>query len=201
MSIKRIGLCGRSGSGKQYVGDMFGDYGIPSIDTDKVYRELLMPINGQMSPCLCEIVSVFGDSVVENGVLNRGKLAAIVFSHRKMLLKLNDITHKYIFEETEKRIAQYEKDGYKAVIIDAPVLFESGFDKICNILLCVTASDAACLRRILRRDGITEEKAMERLKNQYSVEDLRSKCDFEITNDGAEIIPQIEEFLKKFNLT
>ena len=180
-----VGLCGRSGSGKGYVAERFALLGIPSIDTDAVYRELTAP-SDELSPCMAELVERFGGSVAnEDNSLNRQAMRALVFGDdREALDDLNRITHKHILAETVKRAKKLSKNGYDIVLIDAPVLYESGFDKKCAKVVAVTASEATVIRRIMRRDGIGEEAARARLKTQISAAELSEKADFVIHNDG-----------------
>lgn len=195
--MKIIGLCGMSGSGKGYVCNIFERYGIPSIDTDAVYRDILKDTD---SPCLFELKSAFGDGIIQSdGSLDRKKLADIVFSDGEKLELLNKITHKYIRKKTDELIEKYKIDGADAVIIDAPVLFESGFNKMCDITVCVTCDTETAVRRITERDGISADKAHERLSKQIKPESLRELCDFEIVNGyGCDVEIYVCQFIKKF---
>ena len=169
--LKIIGVCGRSGSGKGYVSRMFSLFGIPSVDTDAVYKDIIS--GGARTECVGELVSAFGSSIVDDeGNLMRRKLANIVFAEgaADKLKMLNQITHKYILAETLRICSEYKKMGKKAVIIDAPVLFESGFDYYCDIKLCVTAPEEILVERICQRDGIPEFEAKRRLESQMSAE-------------------------------
>ena len=188
----KIGICGSSGSGKGYVCKLFSTYGYKWIDTDRVYRDLATP----KSECVKELREYFGDSILnEDGSLNRKELSKCVFEgedSEKNLTRLNEITHFYIRKETERIIDDCEKNGYKGVLVDAPVLFESGFDKMCDATICVTAPQELKLKRIISRDNITMEKAFSRIKNQLSDDALREKCTYEIDNsEGANIEKQI----------
>lgn len=201
MSFKIIGICGHSGSGKGYVCGKFLGYGIPSIDTDRVYSELIQPEDGVPSPCVSELVSAFGNSIVNSDyTLNRRALSAIVFGKGNENLELlNKTTHKYILAETIKRVESYKADGARAVIIDAPVLFESGFNKLCDITVAVTAPLELSVNRIIERDSVTEDEARRRLSHQKDNDELRELCDFEIVNDNfADLKSQIETFIDRF---
>ena len=197
--IKVVGLCGRSGSGKGYVSSRFFECGIPSIDTDRVYRESVLS-----GPCLCEIVSEFGDSVLnEEGRLDRRSLAAIVFAPgcEEKLVRLNEITHKYILQETLKLIERYEAEGHRSVIIDAPVLFESGFDKICDLKVCVTAPREVSVMRICERDSRSREEAERRLDSQIDESELVLMCDEAIVNDGeSDVCVRVRQIIDKYRL-
>ena len=191
-----IGLCGSSGSGKGYVCNKFADFGIGFIDTDKVYRETVL-VNQK---CVEELTNTFGVDILEDGRVSKKRLASIVFEGedaKNKLNYLNEITHKYIRIETELLIRDFEKNGYFAVLIDAPVLFESSFDKMCDVTICVTAPYEEKIARIMKRDGISKEKAVARLNSQLSDKELRKKCTYAIDNsDGCDLNGQIISILK-----
>ena len=177
--MRIIGLCGRSGSGKSSLCEVAKALGFEVIDCDKVYRKIV----STRTPCLDELEAYFGHDVVENDSLNRKKLANIVFSDSEKLKKLNEITHKHIINEVNSIISNLPDDA--RVILDAPTLFESGANKICDCVICVIASDEACISRIIERDGITREKAAARLSNQPTNEFLTSVCDECVVNDST----------------
>ena len=174
-----LGLCGGSGSGKGTACSYFAELGIKIIDTDAIYHEL----TSKDTPCLREISSVFGDDVVTDGALNRKHLAAIVFSDKEMLMRLNEITHKHILAEARRMISDAKSAGSPGAIVDAPVLFESGFDKECNLTMCIIADEEIRLERIMGRDGISKEQAQRRLSSQKSNEWLMANCDRHILNN------------------
>jgi dephospho-CoA kinase len=181
----KIGLCGSSGSGKGYVSKKFKAYGVEYIDTDKVYRDIA--VDG--SDCVNELCSYFGEGILsEDGTLDRKELSKRVFEEDNAsahLKVLNEITHKYIRYETVRILEENESKGVIATIIDAPVLFESGFDKMCDVTVCVTAPTELKINRILKRDNIPIEKAEARLQSQLSDGSLRERCDYEIVNDDS----------------
>lgn len=182
--VPLIGLCGRSGSGKGYVAAKFAAYGIPSVDTDAVYRSMTAP-SETYSPCMQELVSAFGEEIANRDrSLNRRALAAIVFADdgADALKQLNKITHAHILRETVHIADALAKGGARAVIVDAPVLFESGFDAHCDCTLCVIAPEDISVARIVKRDGITDEEARRRLASQISAEELVRRCDYVIEN-------------------
>ncbi len=181
-----IGLCGGSGSGKSTVTKKFEKYGIVSIDADKVYRELLF----SGSALLLQLKNAFGDKIInDDGTLNKKELSAIVFSNygkAHYLPVLNSITHAAIIFETERRIEEFRQNGsIPAVIFDAPLLFEAGFDKKCDIIIAVTADTETRIERIMMRDNITKEQAQQRISAQLSDEFLIEHADYVIVNNGS----------------
>ena len=187
-----VGLCGRSGSGKGYIAAMFADRGVPSVDTDAVYRNMTGP-SDTLSPCMKELTGRFGEKILTaDGALDRAVMRSLVFWDgtndeevcRENLADLNRITHKHILEETERIAAEHMKNGADIVLIDAPVLYESGFDKKCAAVICVTAPEEVRIARIMKRDGIDREAAEKRLRSQMAAELLMEKADYVIENDA-----------------
>lgn len=181
-----IGLCGRSGSGKGVVSAAFLSLGVPSIDTDRVYHELTAPPqkSGGVSDCLIELTDEFGQGILApNGGLDRRVLASIVFDNRDRLLVLDRIAHKHILGETERRLNCLRLKGYREVIVDAPLLFESGYDRRCDFIIAADAPEETLVRRITARDGISAEEAIKRLSSQLTSEELRQRADFVIYTD------------------
>ena len=179
--MKVIGLCGGSGSGKGAVSKIFLEIGIPSIDTDAVYREMTL----SDSPCMRALAAEFGKEIINSlGGLDRTRLASIVFNDPSRLEKLNKIAHSFILDETRRRLDNYRGEGFPAAIVDAPVLFESGFDNECDEIICVVADREIRTCRIMSRDGITRDAAEKRIASQMPDEILISKCDHVIYNNS-----------------
>ncbi|MBQ8414000.1 MAG: dephospho-CoA kinase [Clostridia bacterium] len=182
--MKIIGLCGGSGSGKGMVCQLFLELGIPSVDTDAVYRE----ITSAPGRCLDALADEFGKDIIgEDGALDRKLLASLVFSGdgaEKRLARLNLISHKFILDETRDRLRSFEKNGANFAIVDAPVLFESGFDSECDGVICVVADREIRIGRIMGRDNITREGAERRIAAQLSDEELISRSDYVIRNNS-----------------
>ena len=178
-----VGLTGPSGAGKGVVASLFAARGIPSIDTDKVYHDLLIP----PSACLDELASRFGREILRpDGGLDRRALAAIVFAegHGDDLADLNTIAHRHILAKSRKLLADYELQGFPAVLVDAPQLFESGFDRECHFILSVLAPFGLRLERVMARDGLPEEQAIARLKASHTDEFFRQRSHAVLVNDG-----------------
>ena len=182
--MKVIGLCGGSGSGKGTVASIFAKLGIPAIDTDAVYHTL----TSEKSPCLDALVEQFGDGILaSNGSLDRKKLTEIVFYGDNSEINrqiLNKIAHKHVLDKTRELISEYRKEGKHAAIVDAPLLFESGFDKECDIVIAVTASENTRLERITKRDKISFEKAKLRIRAQLPDEYLAANSKYTVKNEG-----------------
>lgn len=185
-----IGLCGRSGAGKGCVSEIFRELGIPSVDTDAVYRELTAPCESRerLSPCMRELAQLFGEEIIaKDNSLDRRAVVVAVFAEdgKDKLRQLNAVTHKHILRRTDELIGHYARNGAFAVAVDAPLLFESGYDKKCDVTVAVTAPHEVLKARIMRRDGISEEMAQRRLASQKSDGELEDLADLVIVNDGS----------------
>lgn len=187
-----IGLTGGSGAGKGCVAKYFSEYGIDAIDTDLVSRRVCE----KGCDCLKELVLSFGDEILlSDGSLDRKKLAFLAFSDETKYKLLNSITHKHIINKVDIWLEAQKKTGKAAAIVDAPLLYESGFDKKCDIVIAVIADRDIRMTRIIERDSITNEQAEARLKNQHSSEFYSSKADYTIINNGCldDISRQVKE--------
>lgn len=199
---KVIGITGRSGAGKSAACKIFEKLGIPAIDTDAVYHKIL----SQGGECTDELVLAFGEEILnEKALVERKKLAARVFGKENtpaLLHTLNNITHKYIMAKTREIVQVHRERGARAVLIDAPQLFEAGVEKECDLTLGVIAPDALCIRRIMARDKISRENAEKRLAAQHDNDYFRTRCTAVIENVGsrAELEAQICQILKDFGV-
>ena len=183
MSIKKIGITGPSGSGKSTLCDYLAARGIPTINADTVYHSMLV----KDSPCTLALANEFGADILSpEGTPDRKRLGAIVFSSEERLEKLNEIVLKFVIDEINQMISVLEAEGHKSVMLDAPTLIESGFNKECDAVVSILApiSDRVC--RICARDGITEEAALLRVKAQKPDEFYKKHSDMVIVNDSGE---------------
>lgn len=178
-NIYIIGLIGRSGSGKSTVSRFFSANNFYVIDADALSRKA-----SNMEAFLDEVSLLF-PKCVANGSLDRKITAATVFSDREALDKYTSIIFPYITQLVFDSISQAKKEGYKFVLFDAPTLFESGLDDICNAVVCVVASSETLLERLTARDGITKDMASLRLSSQKSAEWYTNKSDYNISNNGT----------------
>lgn len=186
-------MTGPSGAGKGTFSDLLP---FPRLDADKTARE----VTEKGTPCLAELSRAFGEKILlPDGSLNRKALGAIAFANKEELEKLNRITHRYISEKVKEWLKTKRAEGEKAVIIDAPQLFESGEDALCDITVAVLSEPSVRLARILSRDGITEEYARARMASQKSDEFFRTHCTYIIENNGTE--KELSEKAKKFTET
>lgn len=180
--MKIIGIVGGSGAGKSLFCSLLEKEGIPTINTDITARKVVK----KGSPCLKELCEYFGDGILlTSGELNRKELARIAFSDKEKHESLNRITHYYIVREVEKWLSDRERDGAVAACVDAPLLFESGLDKICFETVAVVAPLDDRIKRICARDGIDEGDALSRIRSQKSDEELCAICTRTVENNGG----------------
>lgn len=201
--IKIIGLTGPSGAGKTRLCTIAEDYGIKSIDTDAVYHSLLVP----PSPCLDELVREFGAEILlPDGTLSRPALSSIVFDEKDIekvkLARLGEITHKYVLDRAREIIKAADGRGERAIIVDAPALYESGFDRECDFVICLLADPSLRLERIIDRDSISKERADARINGQKSDEFYSSHADHTLTNNNSpeQLRIELERILSKRGL-
>jgi dephospho-CoA kinase len=181
--IHVIGLTGQSGAGKTTAGEVFKSNGFAVIDADECSRIAVMP----GTDCLKEISEYFGEKIINtDGTLNRNALAAIVFSEKSELKKLNAIIHPYITAIICERINEHKSLGKDLIILDAPTLFESNTDDLCDLIISVTAKEELRKKRISERDNLSEENINMRFRSQHSESFFRKHSDFIIINNKSE---------------
>lgn len=200
--MKILGLTGPSGAGKGAASSIFEKHGIPSIDTDAVYHQLLEE-GGSIKDELCAAFSQ--DILDENGKIDRKRLSAAVFGKENspsLLHTLNTITHKYVMARTHDMMQKIRQNGAIALLIDAPLLFEAGIEKECDAVIGVLADPTVRLSRITQRDGITKEAAQMRMDAQKGDAFYRESCQYILENNNGyqALEAQICRLLKELGL-
>ena len=180
-----IGLTGQTGSGKGYICKELKKRGFKIIDSDVIARRL----TEKGSPLLSELQKAFGVDIIENGGLNRKLLAKRAFENREKTELLNSIMHPAIIEECKR-------ESEIPCVLDAPQLFEAKAENECYKTICVTAPLETRLERIISRDNISREQAMQRINAQLSEEYYISHSDYVIENNGQNINEQINSILE-----
>ena len=181
-SYRLIGLTGQTGAGKSAVAGYLSQRGFAVLNADKmvadVYRE--SPV------CLKAVAACFGEDILRaDGSLDRPLLAKRAFSSPENTALLGKIVHPFVIAETLRLLKSQEG----MVLLDAPQLFESDMDVLCDCIIGVTAPEVLRLERILRRDHLTEEQARERMKAQLDESFFREHTDHLIENNGD--LPQL----------
>lgn len=191
--MKIIGLTGLTGAGKSTVAFKLMAYGCYHIDADKIARDV---INGDEN-VKNKLKERFGNDVInDDGTTNRPLLAERAFANTESTNALNDITHPAVTEKIRQIIDEKKELGYSGIIIDAIALFESGEDELCDFTVAVTAPVDVRLERIMKRDNLTLEKAMERISAQKDETFFTKQADFIIWNyDPYDINVEIRQII------
>lgn len=177
---KLIGLTGTTGAGKGQARKVFEDYGYKVIDADLLARKIME------NPIVLSTLTLhFGDDIVANGRLNRSLLAQRAFKDKESTALLNSITHPYIGALFVEQVKKFSYDGADKIIFDAPQLFESHLDVLCDCTVAVLADKDIRLKRIMRRDNISKEKSEKRMNVQLSDKFFRDNCDYIIENNRS----------------
>lgn len=190
-----VGLTGQTGSGKTTVANILKKNGCLIIDADLIAREIVEPGH----KCLLELKKEFGDIICnKDGTLNRRILASIAFSNKEKTNKLNNITHPFIVSKINEIIKDND-NKCRIIIIDAALLIESGLNKICKIVISIIAPENIRIKRIIKRDFITKEEAIKRVKSQNNEEFYRSNSSYVLdgTQDKYIIYEKVKEILDK----
>ncbi|MCC5876186.1 MAG: dephospho-CoA kinase [Candidatus Sumerlaeia bacterium] len=175
-----LGLTGSLGSGKSFVSSLFTLCHAKVICADQLAREAVK----QGTAAFEEIRRTFGESVVApDGSLDRQHLARIVFRDPPKRKKLESIVHPHVRERELELIGQYR--GFPLVVLDVPLLYESGMDAHCHKVAVVTIGDEQRIERLKRDRSMTREEIEERLAAQMPQEEKAGRADFLIDNSGT----------------
>ncbi len=175
-----VGLTGQTGAGKSTVSDYLRENGMAVIDADKVAREVVET----GSACIADIALEFGCEYINaDGTLNRKKMAKTVFTNKAKLKKLNALMFPYIIRRLCEEIERSRREGEGIIVLDAPTLFESGADRECDYVVSVIADEQSRKERIIRRDGLTQQEAQERISAQHDEEYYKSRSDEILENN------------------
>ena len=184
-----FGITGTTGSGKTSVLEAFRRKGALLLDCDRLYHDLLENSEGMLR----ELEDRFPDAF-EKGRLMRKKLASIVFHNEATLADLNAITHRYVCEDVKRQLRAHAMSGGQVAVIDAVELISSGLGALCDCTIAVLAPEAERMKRIMVRDGLTEEQALERIRAQKNDAYYREYCTYTVLNDGT-----VEQLSEKIN--
>lgn len=180
-----IGLTGQTGAGKGYVGKYLEMLGFHVLDSDKYVKKIY-----ENNPALLQkLAEEFGQDIIKDGILDRKALAKAAFSSKENTDKLNHIVHPEV-------ISLCEKDAAGLTVLDAPQLFEAQAQNKCSKIISVTAPFETRLKRIMQRDDLTKEQALERMNAQFDEDYYINNSDFVIKNDGSDIKIQINKIME-----
>jgi dephospho-CoA kinase len=190
--MKYIGLTGGIGSGKSTVARIFSMLNVPVYNSDEAGRKITN-INPSVKSAIKE---QFGAEMFdENNTLYREKLSAIVFNDSSALVKLNAIIHPAVAQDFK---IWCDNQSSPCVIKETAILFEHGLDKHLDGVIVVEAPDELRIKRVMHRNGITEEAVRNRIQQQLPQDELISRADWVIHNNEEQLlIPQVLEIYSR----
>ncbi|NVO10632.1 MAG: dephospho-CoA kinase [Bacteroidales bacterium] len=182
----KIGVTGGIGSGKTQVCSIISAMGYPIFNADLVARRIVE----EDSKIIMSIKEVFGDNIYSNGLLNRKRVAELVFSNPKLLETLNYIVHPAVKDYFNNWVLNYHSRSL--VVEEAAILFESDTYKDLDKIIVVSAPLEVRINRVKKRDGMSREAILNRINSQLHQEELIKRGDYIIENDEVQLIlPQI----------
>ena len=177
MSSYVIGLTGGIACGKTNLTRALQRAGAPVIDADEISRGLTAP----GGPALPAIRETWGDRVFDGEALNRRALSDIVFKQPEERDKLNRLLHPLIFAEMRRQMDAQEGP----VALDVPLLFETGLDAWCDEIWCAYVPQKEQVRRLVKREGVSQREALRRVRAQMSTREKAKKSHHVIRTDGT----------------
>jgi len=180
--MRIIGLTGSIACGKSTVSSFLLSRGYPVVDGDRIARDLTVP----GSPILQQIARVFGpDILYDGGSLNRRRLGRLVFSDPAARGQLDDLMAPYLLSATRQQIEYARASGAPLCFLDMPLLFEKGYDSLCDSVWTVWLPEDVQLSRLMERDGFTREEAMSRIRSVLSSNEKAARSTRVIDNSGS----------------
>ena len=193
----KVGLTGGIGSGKSTASKFFEKLGAFILDADKEAKNLLE----KNEIVQHEVISEFGTDIINTtGKVDKNKLARVAFQDVDHQRRLNSVVHPYIYDLIDKTFDKVLNDGkYAVFIIDAAMIYESGYDIHLDYIIVITAQLKNRMERALARKTLTREEILKRIEFQWSEEEKVGMADFVIHNDGSEkeLNDNIKSIIKK----
>ena len=192
MNVKKIGITGGIGSGKSVVSDLLRLQGVPVYNADTASKSLLVTDEKLIS----SLKVLLGEDIYQGGVLDKKRMASLIFSDKELLEKVNALIHPAVIADFE-RWANRQKASLLAC--ESALIFESKMNSLFDAVVMVYAPESVRLRRAMLRDTATEEQVKARIQNQLSDEVKKSISDYVIVNDDKQaLLPQLKELLARF---
>ncbi len=176
-----VGLTGGIASGKSTVSQMFREAGIPVICADELAHEVVK----QGSAALDKIRQTFGDEFIDSeGNLDRAAMARLVFDDKSRRKDLESIIHPRVAEEQRKLIGEFAAQGHNIVVVDVPLLYESGLEESFDMILVAYVPPEVQVQRLIARDRVTDKEARSRLDAQLPIDTKKRLAGRIIDNTG-----------------
>ena len=177
-----IGLTGGIGTGKSEVSRILGELGAAVIDADKVGHQAYRP----HSEAWDEVVATFGADILQpTGEIDRKRLGALVFGDAEAMARLNAIMHPRMQRMIEDEIDRICGDGSHAVVVEAALLFEAGWERLVDEVWVTSSPEDLVLERLRRRNGLPDEEIRRRIGSQLPSEERSRRADVVIVNSGT----------------
>lgn len=185
-----LGLTGQTGAGKSLAATVAQKNGFYVIDCDKIAHMVLTTKKAKTA-----LVKEFGANILTDGEINRQKLALAAFESNEKTELLNKTVLPFIVEEINNILKGVSKEY---ILLDAPTLFESGADNLCDKTVGIIADKDIRFKRIIQRDNLTELAAIQRINAGKDNDFYIQKCDYVIENNATntEFINNFENMLK-----
>ena len=178
--MRILGLTGGIACGKSTIAETLCSLGAAIVDGDAISRGLTAP-DGEALP---GIRRLFGDGVFrEDGTLNRGALGAIVFGDEKAMAEYNAMIQPMILRKIDEAEEAARAAGSEVCVMDMPLLYEVGLDRRCDRVWCAYVPEEVQVRRLLERDGLGREAALQRIRSQLPTEEKAARADVVIDTD------------------
>ena len=189
--MKKLGLTGGIGTGKTYVSKVFQQMGIPVFNADVEAKNCMIEDKELMQ----NIKTYFGENMYDNGVLQKEKLAKIVFNNSERLAELNTLVHPVVKQRFEEWCTQQTAE---LVVKEAAILFESDAHLGLDSVICVSATEDVRIERVHNRDGSSFAEIKSRIDKQMTQSKKEELADFVVVNDGEQLLlPQLIKVLKE----
>ena len=193
----KVGLTGGLGSGKSTASKFFNSLGAFILDADNAAKKLIESSKEVKN----ELIKEFGTDIMDaNSNVDKKKLARVAFQDEDHQQRLNYVVHPHIHNAIDKSFNEIlDQNNHELFIVDAALIYESGYDAHLDYVIVVTAQLKHRMERALNRNTLTRDEILKRIEFQWPEEDKTSLADFVIHNDGteAELNDQIVELFKK----
>ena len=180
--VRRVALTGGIATGKSYVRTKFHELGVPTIDADTLARDAVAP----GTDGLAAVLTRFGMGVLDaNGVLDRRKVAQIVFADANARRDLEAIIHPFVRRQADSWFRGLDSAKHAFAIADIPLLYETSTDNLYDAVIVTACAPEEQVRRIVARDHVTEAEARQRISAQLPIEEKIRRADYVIRTDGT----------------
>ena len=178
----KIAITGGAGSGKSMVARMFQELGAAVLDADEIAHQVV----AVGAPAWGKLKEAFGpEFFLENGGLNRPLMARKVFADPHARTRLNAIVHPYVCQEIRKRLEDLNRQGVKIVLVEVPLLFETGLEGGYDKVIVVDTDPQEQVRRLLTRDRREEAEIQGIIAAQMPLRDKAARADYVVDNRGS----------------